>query len=255
MPARCPIEFVVIPAGQAILGTSDEQVRRLLLKEDWAREWHEKDMFQTEQPQHTVTLRAFEISRCPVTNADYHAFVWSTGYRAPRSWNGFTFPENLADHPVVDVSRPDAEAYCQWLSQQYGGVYRLSTEAEWERAARGDDDRQYPWGKEFDPWRCNTVESGKRGTTPVGSYSPSGDSPFGVSDMAGSVWEWTSSLFRPYPYDPNDGRENPKASGVCVVRGGAYYYSRKLARVVSREGVLPSYTSPTQGIRLARNQD
>jgi formylglycine-generating enzyme required for sulfatase activity len=150
------------------------------------------------------------------------------------------------------VARADALEYCRWLHAQTGLAYRLPTEAEWEQAARGDDGRIYPWGNEFDPWRCNTVESGKRRTTEAGEYSPAGDSPFGLADIAGNVWEWTSSKLQPYPYRPEDGREDPRGSGKFAVRGGAWYYSRKLARCSSREGVLENYISPALGFRLAR---
>ena len=93
----------------------------------------------------------------------------------------------------------------------------------------------------------------KKGTTPAGSYSPSGDSLYGVADMVGNVWEWTQSLFMPYPYRPNTNREEIKLSGRYVVRGGAWYYSRKLARCAVREGVLQDHLSPSIGFRLARS--
>jgi formylglycine-generating enzyme required for sulfatase activity len=247
-----PPEMILIPQDEFIMGIHDEQIYRLVAREEWAIEWYEKDMFLVEQPQHIIELPAFEIGHYPVTNAEYHQFIWSTGYRVPRDWIGFHYLEGTGDHPVAGVSRQDALAYCKWLGQQTGQEYRLPTEAEWERAARGNDDRMYPWGEDFDPWRCNTLEGGKHGTTSVGEYSPSGDSPLGVADMAGNIYEWTSNRLHPYPYYSDDGREDLNGSGVCVIRGGAWYYSHKLARCTAREGVLPTFVSPALGFRLAR---
>ncbi len=244
--------MVHIPAGEAILGTSKMQVQHLVAREQWAEEWYTHDLFQVEQPQHKVMLAEFEIGRFPVTNAEYYLFVWETSHRVPRGWFGFRYIEEEANHPVTNVSMADALAYCKWLSEDVGQTYRLPTEAEWERASRGDDPRIYPWGDEFDPWRCNTIESAKKSTTQIGIYSPSGDSPFGVSDMAGNVFEWTTSRLMPYPYKVDDGREDHKGSGQRVVRGGSWYYTRKLARCSSREGMLPTFISPALGFRLAR---
>lgn len=246
-------EMVMVPEGQFLMGTSNEHVRILLRREDWAIEWFEKELFKTEQPQHRVTLPAYELGRYAVTNFEYHTFIWETGHRVPKEWIGFSYPEAESDYPVTGVSMLDALAYIQWLNHKTGLTFRLPSEAEWERAARGDEGRIYPWGNEFDPWRCNTVESGKRGVTEVGIYSPSGDSPYGAADMSGNVWEWTSSLLKPYPYKPDDGREVPEAPGNRVVRGGSWYYSRKLARCATREGAQPNFISPTLGFRLARS--
>jgi formylglycine-generating enzyme required for sulfatase activity len=121
---------------------------------------------------------------------------------------------NRPDHPVVGVSWYEAVAYCRWLTEalQAAGaldeseVVRLPTEAEWEKAARGEHARRWPWGDDFDPAWAITGESGLRRTTPVGKYSPAGDSPYGAADIAGNVWEWCSSLYRDYPFDSDDGR-------------------------------------------------
>jgi formylglycine-generating enzyme required for sulfatase activity len=246
-------DMVSVPEGQVLLGTSDDQVLELLQKEDWAEEWYDRELFTIEQPQHVVGVSAFQIARYPVSNSDYHHFIWTTGYRVPREWIGFRFTEGLENHPVTGVSRLDVLAYIHWLNEKLGAHFRLPTEAEWERAARGDDDRIYPWGNDFDPWRCNTMESGKRGTTSNGEYSPSGDSPWQVNDMAGNVWEWTNSVLKPYPYDPQDGREDPKSNGEYVIRGGSWYYSRKLSRCSCREGAVSTFFSPSLGFRLARD--
>jgi len=246
--------MVEIPAGTFLMGTSADNINQLQLKEsDWAYEWFDNDLFAAEQPQHTVSLPAYEMALAPVTNAEYYTFIWDAGHRIPRAWTGYTFPTDTESHPVVGVSKTDADDYMRWLNEKMGTKYRLPTEAEWEYAARGEDGRIFPWGNTFDPWRCNTVESVKKGTTPVGSYSPGGDSIYGVADMVGNVWEWTQSLFMPYPYRPNSNREEIKPGGRYVVRGGAWYYSRKLARCAVREGVLPDHLSPSIGFRLARS--
>jgi formylglycine-generating enzyme required for sulfatase activity len=261
-PVRIKLpDMIAIPEGDYPIGTSDDQMAHLLRVEIWADEWYARDMFLVEQPYHLLHLPAFEIGRFPVTNAEYHQFVWATGYRRPRTWMGLHYREDEASHPVAGVSRPDVLAYCKWLNEQMAAMkmpvppgthYRLPNEAEWECASRGEDDRIYPWGNDFDPWRCNTSDSAKGGTTSVGTYSPSGDSPWGVEDMAGNVWEWTCSTLRSYPYEADDGRENLQSPDVCVIRGGAWYYSHKFARCSAREGVLPGYTSPSLGFRLCR---
>ena len=105
------LEMITIPAGEFVMGTSEAQVRRLVLKEDWAQEWHDKQLFKIEQPQHRVSVGAFAIAQVPVTNADYHRFVWETGHRTPRTWANFQFPEGQGDLPVVQVSLVDAKAY------------------------------------------------------------------------------------------------------------------------------------------------
>lgn len=250
-----PPAMLEIPAGEFFMGTSEENIKLLQLREaDWAYEWSDNDLFVAEQPLHTVSLPAFEIARSPVTNADYHCFIWDVGYRLPRNWTGFTFREDTENHPVVGVSKIDAEAYIEWLNQKTKMNFRLPTEAEWERAARGTDGRIYPWGNTFDPWRCNTAESVKKGTTPVGFYSPGGDSPCGAADMVGNVWEWTQSLFVQYPYLVTRTSESEiKARGRYVVRGGAWYYTRKLARCAAREGILANHLSPSIGFRLTRS--
>jgi hypothetical protein len=177
--------MVTIPAGSFVMGTSEEDIKRLQLKEsDWAYDWSDNNLFAAEQPQHQVSVKAFEIGQYPITNQEYNDFLFDTGHRLPKHWIGFTYPDETGLHPVVGVSKLDAEAYIQWLSKRTNSSFRLPTEAEWEYGARSADGRIYPWGNTFDPWRCNTSESGKKGTTQVGSYSPGGDSPFGLADMS-----------------------------------------------------------------------
>ncbi len=242
-------DLVLIKRGSFLMGTSTQQMQILLKTEDWADDWMDKGLFQVEQPQHAVELETYAIARSPVTNTEYQEFILDTNHRVPRQWIGFSYPEEMGNHPVTEVSLADAFAFCTWLSKKTGNTYQLPTEAQWERAARGDDGRMYPWGNDFDPWRCNTKESGKAGTTWILSYSPSGDSPWGVSDMAGNVMEWTCSTMQPYPFlhqPPQAEREN------VIVRGGSWYYSRRLARCASRETVLSTLTSPAIGFRVVR---
>lgn len=157
---------------------------------------------------HTVHLKSYYIGKYAVTNRDYARFMEDRG----RMWNA---PLSKEDHPVVNVSWLDAMDYAAWAR------VRLPTEAEWEKAARGTDGRIYPWGnKEPDEKHCNYNRNVDQ-TTPVGIYSD-GASPYGCLDMAGNVWEWTSSLYEEYPYDARDGRENPTTSGSRVLRGGSF---------------------------------
>jgi formylglycine-generating enzyme required for sulfatase activity len=140
-------------------------------------------------------------------------------------------------------------AYCNWLAEVTGKAYRLPSEAEWEKGARGAAGRIYPWGNEWDPNRCNSSEGGPGDTTPVGGY-PQGASPYGLLDMAGNVWEWCHSLYKPYPYDAKDGREDPKATAPRVVRGGAFGDLERNIRCACRDGYLPYHQPVYQGLRL-----
>jgi formylglycine-generating enzyme required for sulfatase activity len=183
----------------------------------------------------------------------------ATGHKQPEHWKDRKPPSGQEDHPVVWVSWHDAVAYCNWLSEVTGRPYGLPSEAEWEKGARGTDGRIYPWGNQWDAERCNTGESGKGDTTPVGAY-PQGASPYGLVDMAGNVWEWTRSLWGEdaqepsfkYPYDPADGREDLEAPDTVrrVLRGGSWYLSRDRARCVGRNGDGPDYSDDAVGFRL-----
>jgi len=217
-------EMVLIPAGDFIMGSNEGK--------------------ENQRPAHTVYVDAFYIDRYPVTNEEYKRFVDATGHPVPYyevewaewahlsdyNWDpdDRTPPKGREKHPAVLVKWEDARAYAAWAGK------RLPTEAEWERAARGTDGRRWPWGNEFAQGRCNTKETKINSTTPVGQYSPESDSAEGVGDMVGNVWEWTSSLFRPYPYDANDGRESQEAEGWRVLRGGSWMNDLDTARCTAR---------------------
>jgi formylglycine-generating enzyme required for sulfatase activity len=253
-------ELVAVPSGPFLMGTSPEQVQALLQRYDWAKAAQREGWFEREQPQHEVTLGAFEIGRYPVLNVEYAEFVAAAGVRAPSHWPGGSLPEELADHPVVNVTWQDALAYVQWLAERTGKPYRLPTEAEWEKAARGEDGRLWPWGNDWDAARVNCKPAGPGRTTPRGQYSPAGDSPCGAADMAGNVWEWCSSLWGddlkkplPYPYRPDDGRENLTASGWRILRGGSWYNDNPaIVRCACRGRNGPVDWYVNLGFRVAR---
>jgi formylglycine-generating enzyme required for sulfatase activity len=182
-----------------------------------------------ELPQHSVTLPSYWIGRFPVSVARWKLFVKENDYKPDEK--SLQDPD---DHPARYVNWNDAMVYCKWLSEKSGLPVTLPSEAEWEKAARGTDGRIYPWGDEFDKDKCNTSESGIKNTTPVGMYSPAGDSPYGCADMAGNIWEWTRSKFKPYPYNAEDGRENLEGTDARVVRGGSWDYRRLFARASLR---------------------
>ncbi|MGI5215074.1 SUMF1/EgtB/PvdO family nonheme iron enzyme [Plantactinospora sp. CA-290183] len=140
-----------------------------------------------------VELPTFYLDATPVTNADYARFVTAASYRLPDHWRGGRCPSEIEDHPVVNVTHWDAEAYCQWA-----GV-GLPTEEQWEKATRGVHGQTYPWGDQATVAKCNVRESGIGRTTPVERYH-SGVSPYGVYDLSGNVWEWCRTETAPGRY-------------------------------------------------------
>jgi formylglycine-generating enzyme required for sulfatase activity len=225
-------QTVVIPAGEFLMGSSETSAP------------------SDEKPQHKLYLPQYAIGRYPVTNFEYRAFVQATGHASPSHWEGLDYPEGLGDHPVVHMRWNDALAYCEWLSRETGKPYRLPTEAEWEKAARNADQRTWPWGSDWDAAKCNSKEGGVGHTTPVGQYSPAGDSPYGVADMAGNVSEWCGSLDRLYPCQSGDGREDLTASGDRVLRGGAFSDDKESVRCTYRYRRLPASRDKTTGFRV-----
>ena len=238
-------QMVRIPAGEFLMGTRAEDVDALAQKYDIDRKYIAREVRQRK-----VFMEEFEIGKYPVTNFEYRAFVQDTGREPPRHWEGDQYPEELGDHPVVNVSWHDALAYCEWLSQKTGKPYRLPTEAEWEKAARGTDGRQFPWGDEWDESKCNTTEGGPGATTPVGQYSPEGDSPYGVADMAGNVWEWCADWFQAYP--GNSFPDKDYGEKYKLLRGGSWYFDQRLARCSCRYRLGPLIRGDHWGFRVSR---
>jgi formylglycine-generating enzyme required for sulfatase activity len=260
--------MVHIPAGTFLMGTSDRQVDWLAERDQLARKWREKGAFSREQPQHPVVLGSYTISKYPVTVGSYREFAKAGGYRCRRYWTeaGWAWRESVgrlrpdfwddetwagdAGLPVVGVSWYEAMAYCCWLTEVTGTRYRLPTEAEWEKAARGTDGRLYPWGDAFDSARCNTRATGLKRTEPVGKRSPGGESPCGCAEMAGNASEWTLSQYRPYPNDGSDGRNAEDGEAERVIRGGSWYKPVLRARVVSRGMNDPFFADNDVGFRI-----
>ena len=233
-PAACaaaPVPATVpVPAGAFVMG-SDRAEREAAYRLDEAAYGHSvtrrNRWYESEPARIRRTLPGFAVTRTPITNRQYRAFVAATGHAAPdvdpRTWAGYRLnhpylrtrrhawadgapPPGRADHPVVLVSHDDAVAYGRWLSRVTGQAWRLPTEAEWEKAARGPAGTRFPWGDGFDPARLNSADRGPFDTLPAGGFA-GGASPFGVLDAAGQVFEWTAT---------------PAANGRHIVKGGSW---------------------------------
>ena len=166
----------------------------------------------------------------------------------PAFWNDSRF--NHPAQPVVGVSWFEARAYCAWLAAQTGDHYHLPTEVEWEAAARGQTGRVYAYGNDFAIARCSTFETHIRRTTPVGVF-PGGLTPEDIADLSGNVWEWTTSQYRPYPYDVVDGREGlDDAAARRVLRGGSWSFDASSARAADRNYDVPGYRYYAIGFRV-----
>jgi len=169
----------------------------------------------------------------------------------PAYWHDDAF--NSLAQPVVGVCWLEARAYCAWLSAQTGQTFRLPTEAEWEAAVRGVHRRRYAFGDDFDATRSNTFETHVRHTTPIDVF-PGGRTPEGLVDIMGNTWDWTSSLYTPYPYDAADGREAPSPPGARrVVRGGSWPHGRVDVRASARLDFAPDGRSSLLGLRVVRS--
>ena len=297
---RPPLPYILwcyMPPGPFVMGSAD----------------NDEMAYDDEKPQHTQDIPyGYLISRYPITNAQFGAFVEAEGYRERRYWAeakrakvwkdglvkrwrdeepragpyDFGEPFNLANHPVVGVTWYEALAFCRWLeermcesaNQRIGEwqiwregrletlrsilddrlqtairhsrfTVRLPAEAEWEKAARGTDGRVFPWGNEPNPNRANYEDTEIGGTSAVGCF-PGGASPYRVEDLSGNVWEWCHSLYESYPYRVDDGREDPKAEGFRVLRGGAFYNEARGLRCAYRHRLGPSGRNGNLGFRV-----
>ena len=234
---RAP-ETVAVPAG-AYLAGSDRAEREAAYRLDERAYGHSTtrrdQWYETEPARRSVTLPGYRIMRTPVINAQYAAFVAETGHRAPdvdtatwagyrlahpyartrrHAWTGGRPPPGRDRHPVVLVSHADARAYAAWLGRRTGISWRLPTEAEWEKAARGTDGRLFPWGNVFSPEFLNSADQGPFDTVPV-DWNTDGASVYGMMDAAGQVFEWTATLGPPGRFIVKGGSWDDKGCGVC----------------------------------------
>jgi formylglycine-generating enzyme required for sulfatase activity len=203
------VEMRRIPAGPFLMGRNDGPT--------------------DERPQHQINLPEFFIDRLPVTNSQFARFLAAKGSQGPAGERWYDIDDDDArihvrnrkwqadpgfeNHPVVEASWLGAVAYCESSGK------RLPTEAEWEKSARGTDGRKFPWGNDRADHSRAHFKAAWNDFRPVGSF-PKGASPYGVFDLAGNGWEWVSSAYLPYPYDPADGREDLKREFIRVTRGG-----------------------------------
>jgi toxoflavin biosynthesis protein ToxD len=246
--------MVDIPAATIYIGLDPHSVDSVLNR--WAPYGLKRDSVLTECPRHQVHVQAFRIMRYPVTNYEYHWFLADTDYSSlPTSWRFNRYPHELANHPVWSVSKAAASMYASWLSQRLGRHFRLPTEAEWEYAACGCGDREYPWGNEFDPDAANTVEAGPLSTTPVGMY-PAGRSLFGVDDMAGNVEEFVADDYTPYPGGVRADDDSTTIGPPCVItRGGSFIRFGDLARSRCRHELHTQRQLDPVGFRLVESDN
>jgi len=235
--------FVHVPAGEFLMGSDKQRDRKAS---------------RNELPQHKIYLDEYWIGLFPVTETQYAVFARTSGREKTSS----------SSRPMVNVSWYDANAFCEWASLKTGHIIRLPSEAEWEKAARGTDERIYPWGDAPPDNRCNFTTTpvilldiaisyifkikpiGLNIIKPVGQFSPQGDSPYGCWDMSGNVWEWTRSIFDKYPYKINDTREALYAHGDRVLRGGSYNNFGRYVRCATRNRYSPDSKSEDIGFRV-----
>jgi formylglycine-generating enzyme required for sulfatase activity len=290
-----PPDMVAIPGGTFQIGITEAEHRRIIEAErankqaDEAKRWYQDTLNQ--QP---VQIAPFELARYPVTNAQYALFIADGGYEPqqawwddaarawlarddkatgglerwqrrtnkeqPEYWNNAQIGVARSNHPVVGISWYEAMAFCRWLTrnQQHNPTrdeYQLPSELEWEYAARGIARRTYSWGEEPPDSERANFNQAYGSTTAVGCF-PSGATPdTELLDMTGNVWEWTRSVYQPYPYDPADGRENSAEPSKkhFTLRGGSWVDPPVNLRAVSRLHFTPDSFYDTVGFRLARH--
>ena len=201
---------------------------------------------RNQKPQHKVFLDAFWIDQTEVTNAQYQECV-KDGACGSLQESDYLTDAKYNDHPVIYLSWDEAQIFCTWAGK------RLPTEAEWEKAARGDDGRTYPWGNTKPNSGLLNYLDNKKSSTKVGSF-PAGASPYGALDMAGNVWEWTADWYAPdyYKTSPNRNPTGPVEGSRRIVRGGSWLSPIEIViRTYFRKALNPETRNYTTGFRCA----
>jgi formylglycine-generating enzyme required for sulfatase activity len=229
-------EMVWIEPGTFLMGSPEDEVGR-----------------DADEARHSVRIeRGFWLDTMPVTYEAYSRFVvtnpaWDKDHVDRRyhdggylkDWHGTSYPREKVDWPVTYVSWHAARAYAAWAGK------RLPTEAEFEYACRAGSTTRYWWGETFEPARANN------GPAIVASRQASHRNPWGLYDMLGNVWEWSSSLYRPYPYTGDDGRESPDSPADRAIRGGSWNQAAVFLRAANRNNASPVTSSDRLGFRCA----
>jgi formylglycine-generating enzyme required for sulfatase activity len=236
-------DMILIPAGEFLMGSD---------RVDTEGKTHEfgfaKPLYLDEHPRQTITLPAFLIDRYEVAQGAYATFVAATGWPSPKHWVDGRPPSGTHRLPVTGVNWHDAQRYCEWRGK------RLPTEAEWEKAARGADGREFPWGNDYDGHKANTGDAGRGGLVEGGSF-PEGRSPYGVDDMAGNAWEWTSDWYLPHPNNTYESAQFGRT--FKVLKGGGWggvghYALPEFYRAAYRFPMAPTAKFADFGFRCAK---
>lgn len=225
-------ELIIVRAGEFLMG-SDTGAKN-------------------ERPVHRVFVDAFAIGRLAITNRLYRSFIEDTGHQVPPGWNDPRF--NQAEQPVTSVSWFDAIAYCEWLSEKTTRLYRLPTEAEWERAARGGlEGKPYTWGDGDPQLQPNYSERWLNGPERVGQRPPNG---FGIHDISENVHEWCSDWYdeRYYLDAPSSNPQGPATGTRRASRGGSWRHQIKITRVAARSSIPPEFKYSDYGFRVAQSR-
>jgi formylglycine-generating enzyme required for sulfatase activity len=246
--------WITFPAGSFLMGGQSAEPNS---------EGFDAYALLTEAPPQHIQLNSFCIARFPVTVQEFRKFIDAGGYHEPRFWQEGGFQKwdepakwesqvRFPNHPITGVSWFEAVAYCQWL----GDDMALPTEAQWERAARGLYDRRFPWGQSPpNRLRCNFRSIALDGTTPIGFFQ-GGETPEGISDMSGNVFEWCSDTWRDYTQSETIRHDNQTADDLSsrIVRGGSYRSTRNFLRAAFRGRYPANFQGNDVGFRLCRNK-